>query len=324
MDWVILAGTMGSEGKWTRGVPRALLPLPGTTLIDRLLDSYRQASDGTCTICANGHTKAIDARVSQAGGVGLRLGFFEDRLPRGTAGCLKACESRLTGETIFLIGAAVWIGDDPSELLKRHRDSNNALTVFCLPQDDTTATNRQSKMRPAGLYCCEPEVLKYVGTGGFQDLKEQLIPALKRAGLRVGALPLAQPALEISDWDSYTRLIDHVLSSAKLEEDGYSCVAPGIWVGRDVHLANTSRIVGPVLIGHGSRVEDDAVILGPTILGDGSFVGRGAILNRVVTGQGLQCGHGSLLVDHLEPGTKTNLTGPARMAGAGSLRTDAN
>ena len=46
VDAVILAGAVGCESQWTRGIPRPLLPLPGTTLVEALLSRITQSLDG--------------------------------------------------------------------------------------------------------------------------------------------------------------------------------------------------------------------------------------------------------------------------------------
>ncbi|UCC30276.1 MAG: exosortase [Phycisphaerales bacterium] len=282
MDWVILAGNVGHQTCWVGGLPRPLLPLPNRTLIDALLAKCRYSSDGSCTICTIGHSDLFARHLKGQNAPDAALGFFEDNVPRGTAGCLKACESRLKGETILVAGAAVWLEDDPSWMLEQHRSQGNALTVFC--NDDPTMANGGGRRlaRPAGVYCCEPEVLSLIHPAGYQDLKEQLIPELKRVGLRVGAANLRGTTLEVLDWKSYLRVLGHVLTARQFETRGFRQLAPDIWCGEGTEIASQARIVGPALLGRNCRIEDEAIIIGPAMLGDECSVGNGTWLVRVV------------------------------------------
>lgn len=301
MDWVILAGTIGHEARWTGGVPRALLPLPGTTLLENLVSAFRRSSRGTCTICANGHTESINRRISRNPKVGASVGFFEDELPIGPAGCLKACEPRLTGRTIFIVGGSAWFEDDPDWMLDEHRASGNALTVFCKSDRPMRSSGGARFMQPAGIYCCEPSVLDFVGSRGYRDIKEQLIPAVRSAGLRVGAIPLRGQANEVADWGSYISVVDRILSTGRFPNDGYRNLAPQIWCGRNVELSSKARIVGPALLGHHSRVEDDAVVIGPTTFGAECHIGGGSWLVRVVGGDRMNCPANTALADRFVP-----------------------
>lgn len=302
MDWVILAGTVGHEVPWTRGLPRPLLPLPGTTLLEALLDMFRHSSEGSCTICANGHTDLYTKHVQSGRTLTHSIGFFEDSVPRGPAGCLKACASRLTGRSILVAGGAVWLEDDPDWMLEQHAAQGNVLTVFCSREKPETRSRSGTLWKPAGIYCCEPAVLEFIQDEGYQDLKEQLIPALQRSGLRVGAVPLTLTTCEVSDWPTYLRVLCRVLTTSRFESAGYHQVAPDIWVGDDVEIAPRARIVGPVLLGHRCLIEDEAVVVGPAIVGNGVQVGRGCWVIRSVLPDHWRCPAGAPIVDQFLPG----------------------
>jgi len=107
----------------------------------------------------------------------------------------------------------------------------------------------ETRLRPAGIFCCEPEVFKHIPDTGYVDLKEQLIPALQRAGQRVGAVRLRSQSQQVTDWSSYLHAITRALSQGPVGE--YRQLAPAIWVGRDVEIAADARIVGPAFIDQG-------------------------------------------------------------------------
>jgi NDP-sugar pyrophosphorylase family protein len=278
-----------------------LLPLPRQTLIESLISRFDFESAGTCVICSNGHTRQLIHRVRTVKPRHLTVGFLEDGIPLGTAGCLKACESRTQSDTIMLAGGAVWLEDDPRWMVEEHRRQGNALTVFCTRHSGWVESGLHNHLRPAGLFCCERSVFEHIRPTGFQDLKEQLVPALHRAGLRVGAVPLHAGTCEVSDQATYMGILSQVLSDEGFALDGFTRVAPGIWCGRDVRIAPTARVVGPALLGHGCRVDDGSVVVGPAVLGDGCRVGRDAWLIRVVAPERLRIRPGVSLTDRVLP-----------------------
>ncbi|MGB2985488.1 MAG: NDP-sugar synthase [Phycisphaerae bacterium] len=301
MDCVILAGTVGREAGWTQEQPRSLLPLPSTTLIGTLVARLHEGSGGNCVICANGHTKLIARRMASHGSLTPNVGFFEDRLPRGTAGCLKACEPHLSGRTIFVVGGSVWLEDDPDWMLEQHRAQGNALTVFCTRDPDIAGARNEALLKPAGVYCCDPAVLDFIRSDGYQDLKEQLIPALRRAGLRVGAVTLRRATCEVSDWQTYVDVLRRVLSMGRFDTNGYRRLAPDVWCGEGVDIAPGARIIGPALLGHGCRIDDGAVLIGPAMLGNECHVSVGSWLVRVIAANRTRVPAGTSVADQFLP-----------------------
>ncbi len=281
-DVVVLAGTVGHEAHWAQGLPRPLLPLPGTTIIRALMTRLYRAFDHAYTLCANGHTSLIRNHLADDQESQHNLSFFEDAIPRGPAGCLKSCEPFLRRENVFVANGSVWLEDDPSWMLEQHRAQGNALTVFCKQEPSLEGNRSAAVLAPTGLYCCRRTVLEHIHKIGYQDIKEQLVPALQRAGQRVGAVTLTKPAYEVSDWAAYMRVVSRCLLAGGPEMRGYRKLAPAVWCGKDVKIAPKARIVGPVLLDHGCRVDSGALVVGPTMLGNDCHVESDSCVIRVV------------------------------------------
>ncbi len=314
MDWVILAGNVGQEAPWTQGVPRPLLPLPGTTLIEALLAGATERRCGSLTVCANGRTELIAERLAQSADISPPVTFMKDNLPLGTAGCLKACEKRLTGGPIFVSGASVWLADDPEWMLAQHRAQRNALTVFCTYEADIDGIKTGAFFRPAGIFCCDPLVLDLIRPHGFQDIKEQLIPALQRAGHRVGAVTLREPTCEVLDWSTYLDVLGQSLSDRRFDTRKYRKITPDVWCGEDVTIADDARVVGPAFLGHGCRLDSASVVIGPTLLGANTHIEEGAWLVRGVAPANATITRGSCITDRF--------IAPPRVPGPGSHTID--
>ena len=289
----MLAGAVGHEDHWTGGLPRPLLPLPGGTVVEALLARLSDALAGGRAVCANGHTEWIAGSLARC--AAPQIQFYEDRLPRGTAGCLRDCAQRLTADCFLVIGGAVWLEDDPMWIVQEHRRQGNALTVCCAASDDLPPLGELRMLRPAGVYCCDRVVLEHIRTAGYQDLKEQTVPALRRAGLRVGALRLRENTTEIRNWQAYLRVIARCLDTGNFRTQEYERLAPGIWSGRDVVIAPTARIAGPVFLGHGCRLEAGAVVVGPAVLGARCRIGPEAWVIRSTVQDDAEVGAGMRL-----------------------------
>jgi len=306
VDVVLLAGSVGPDPAWAQGTPRPLLPLPGTTVVGALLSNLRAAFAGSCIVCANGDTGLLKSRLAEDPALPSDVQFLQDRIPLGTAGCIKACEPWLHGDVIFVASSSVWLEDDPSWMVEQHLAQGNALTVFCR----LASAGRQvpghpdGLLKPIGLYCCDPVVMEAIPARGYRDLKEQLVPALQRAGHRVGSVVLRGHTREIADWEGYLHSISRKLANSRLA--GYRQLTPDIWCGNDVTIADDARIVGPALLGHGSTVSEGALVVGPALLGDGSVVGKRSRALRVIAPEGTRISAYELIADRLcRPETAT-------------------
>ena len=280
-DGVVLAGTVGHDAHWTRGWPRPALPLSTCTMIENLVDRLGGTLSGALALCVNGRAEWLGEQVQRLHPYGTKITLHRDAMPRGSAGCLRDCRDRLTGQAILAMGASVWLDDDPAWLLRRHREEGNALTLFCIRTPSLQTRGQLDVLRPTSLFCCEPSVLDFVRPSGFQDVKEQLVPALRRAGLRVGAVALRGNTCEVTDWESYMRVLAADLAVRGASRGAHQLVSE-VYCGADVEIGNGARLVGPLSLGDRCRIGDHALLIGPLVLGDDCVVEEDARLIRVV------------------------------------------
>jgi ADP-glucose pyrophosphorylase len=173
---------------------------------------------------------------------------------------------------------------DLEALLESHRASQAAVTAVV--HRDRSASGRPT---PAGIYVFDRRVLPHIGETGFQDIKENLIPKLHRAGERVvaheteGLCPHvfnAQTYLAVNQW-MLQRLSRDDAASPLVHPS--ACVEPG------------ARLVGPVQLGPRARVQAGATIVGPSSIGADCLVGPGALVARSVLWTGCMVGEGSVV-----------------------------
>ncbi|MFQ5354752.1 MAG: sugar transferase, partial [Thermodesulfobacteriota bacterium] len=130
--------------------------------------------------------------------------------------------------------------------------------------------------------------------GGYFDIKEQLVPAMKKAELPVYIHRLDGLIRTIESVDDYynfhrSRILDgHV-------PRGFKEVGANIWVGRDVAISPRSYLLGPAVIGDNCVVRDHAQVIGPVILGNGCLVDEGAIVRESILWRGTEVHNGASL-----------------------------
>ena len=301
MKAVLLAGGQEfGQSPLSRQAPRALWPLIDRPVIEHVLRALHKAGIGDMAISANGRTHDISDRLGTHPAPGITIHYSEDPLPRGAAGCIKDCEGWLGKETFLVVnGASLLLDVDFQPLIEEHRKSGAVLTVAAAEETQpSNGVGESLSLKPAGIYVCEPAVCKYINTRGYQDMKEQLIPRLTEAGLKVRAVPLKGRVVPIRNEETYLNAMVEVLEDEMLQAQFTVSIdrrAPGLWIDPTAEIDPTARIVGPVYVGAGARIGADAVVIGPVIIGPGVEIGADAVVNESILWRGAKVGAGALV-----------------------------
>jgi exosortase len=137
------------------------------------------------------------------------------------------------------------------------------------------------EFQPAGVYLCQASALELVPDHGYQDIKEQLIPALLRKGKRVAASMLPGQVLSTRDLDGYLLLVSRALAEPgefSLDLNDYPLRGERVWVADDARVSPSAHLVGPIVVLEGATVEPEAALVGPAVVGRRCHIGQGALV----------------------------------------------
>ena len=171
----------------------------------------------------------------------------------------------------------------------------------CLPRN---GKERREHISGAGIYVASPAALAMIPeTPGYTDLNEQLIPALDKAGILAEALPLESHLPRNVGLLQYYEANRRILLQPGEDQDfvfrNSRQIADGVWVGEDVEIAASARLVGPVLIGAHCRIGDNAEIIGPVALGRNNHIELGARVEESFLGPSVHVGEAATLTESL-------------------------
>jgi len=272
--------------------PKGLWPLVDRPLVHHLLQRLASQGVSEVAICANGDTDAfMDSFSGWSNGQGS-VRFYEDRLPRGAAGCVADVAAMWGKDRYLVVQSNVLVNQRLDSVIARHQQRRADLSVVLRP------SNHADVLEPAGMYIFEPAVFEYISTGSYQDIKEQVIPALAQAGRRVVPIVLEGNYLSWDNLPSYLDAIGEALMSPDrfgLSFGSLRELAPSIHVAADVRIDPSARLFGPLALLDGVEVGAEAVLVGPTVVGTGSRIGRGAVISRSVLWGGARIGAAALV-----------------------------
>lgn len=282
---VVLAGTHHWSGSIFESLaPRPLVPVALAPLISYSLRWLRQGGVRLATICANG--TFIEDAFGDGDEMEMELSYYQDGTPRGPAGCVRDAGLLTGSETLVVTHGTAIPTVDLGELLASHHASGAAVTAVVHREGSPCAPPT-----PGGVYVFDRRVLDHVPQNGFQDIKENLIPRLRRGGERVVAYDSEGFCPHVFDAQTYLQVNQWMLQRLFHEDEraGGSLLHPGASVGPG------ARLVGPVQLGPGARVEAGATIVGPTSIGAESTIGRNALVARSVVWSRCAIGEGSVV-----------------------------
>ena len=272
--------------------PKGLWPLVDRPLVHYLLQ--RLASEGVSevAICANGDTDTfMDSFSGWAAGRGS-VRFYEDRLPRGAAGCVADVATIWGKDRYLVVQSNVLVSQRLDSVLARHQQTQADLSVVLRP------SACHDVLEPAGMYVFEPAVFDYISAGSYQDIKEQVIPVLARAGRRVVPIVLEGDYLSWDNLASYLDAIGEALTSPSrfgLSFRSLRELAPSIHVAGSARIDSSARLFGPLVILEGVDVGPEAVVVGPAVIGAGSRIGQAAVISRSVLWAGARIGDAAMV-----------------------------
>jgi len=295
---VVLAGGVRSGLEVPgSGLPRALWPFPNQPLISHVLSFLAKSGCEKIAICANGKTRLIASELSSGSKPWLNLHYSEDPLPRGPAGCLRDLQDWLGEETFVAIQATASYDFDLAAMLEEHKRSGAAITVGARQCPDD-----HDVLEPAGVYLVEPRALALIQPVGFQDFKEQFLPKVIAAGMKVHCHTLRGQATLIHSAGHYLSAIrEAILRAAENLPAGYVLKAPGVVVHESAKIDPTARLSAPVWIDAGAEIGPGAVLAGPVVVGPNSKVGAGAVVHRTVVMKDGEIGSGAQVYSAILP-----------------------
>jgi NDP-sugar pyrophosphorylase family protein len=299
---IVLVGSHHwGDGTFERVLRGPLLPVAHTPVICYALAWLRDSGVHESVVCANSSTAAVQAVLGDGAALGLKLDYFEDREPRGPAGCAHDAARRSAASIFVIVEGTLIPSLDLRALLRAHRESRAAATVVVEVERRQREGGRDRPRVPGGVFVFDRRVLEQVTPRGYQDIKQGLLERLYAAGERVAVHEVPGLAPRVLDYATYSSVNQWLITRA-IVQPGFLADYQRIGESRrhpSAIVHPSARLVGPVLLGPRSRVEEGAVIVGPASVGADSVIGAGALVSRSIIWDQCVVGAGAMLESSL-------------------------
>ena len=300
---VILAGGFGRRLlPLTEKLPKPLLPLAGSTVYGVLLDRLKSFGFNEISVATMYKAEQIEAYpVSD-----LKLRFFRESSPLGTAGCVRNAAADFT-ESFLVVSGDTVCDFDFRRIMEKHVAKGAPVSVVCKRvshpgEYGTVLTERGfvtdfvekpswkrtlTDLVNTGIYVVDPSVRAMIGEGE-QDFAHDLFPALMTAKVPIACIEEEGYWCDVGDIQSYYECVFR-----------YGGYPKNVRFG-DTVVAEDALVEGCVLF-DGAVVESgaaiyDSIICGNALIGSGAFVGSGCVIgDSTVVGEGAYISGNTLL-----------------------------
>lgn len=274
-----------------------MLPVAQTPIICYPLHWLRSGGVREAVVCANSATEPVRRYLGDGSRMGMDLKYFEDHIPRGPAGCARDATTLSSADLFVIVEGALIPSLDMAALLNSHARSGASVTVVAeMERRKNTQTTHQPPLS-GGIYVFNRAVLTDIPDRGYQDIKEGLLAVLYAKRERVLSFEMQGLTPRVLDYATYAGVSRWLIARS---------VQSSAFLSRYVRIGDrlqhptaivdeSSRFIGPVLVGPGARVGAGALIVGPTSIGAGSDIGAGALVSRSLIWEKVVVGAGAAL-----------------------------
>ncbi|WWR15459.1 nucleotidyltransferase family protein [Lachnospiraceae bacterium JLR.KK008] len=208
---VIMAGGKGTRlYPYTQVLPKPLIPIGKTTILEQVIDSFREAGCSRFYLSVNYRKNLIKAYMQDLHPA-YAVTYLEEEDFLGTAGSLYLVKEEIQ-EPFFVSNCDILLDVDYGKVMKFHRSHGNVITLitslknYTIPygvvnigrggqMESLSEKPEMSFLVNTGVYVLDPQVLQLIPKEGFMHITDLIQVCLDR-GEHVGVYPITEKAWE--------------------------------------------------------------------------------------------------------------------------------
>lgn len=204
---VVMAGGKGTRlYPFTKILPKPLIPVGETPILDRIIDRFEQFGVQDIYLILHHKRNMIKAYYNEQHPT-YHIHFVDEEEPLGTGGGLSLLRGKLN-QTFFLSNCDCLLDADYLCMYEYHKSHRNIMTMIVAAKNlgipygvvdlDPLGNFKEIQEKPeysflvnTGIYLMEPEAINFIKDGEKLDIPE-LARRLALAGHKVGGYPVTE------------------------------------------------------------------------------------------------------------------------------------
>jgi mannose-1-phosphate guanylyltransferase/phosphomannomutase len=301
-----MAGGSGTRLRpLTCDIPKPMVPILNKPIAEHIINLLKRHGITDIIITLYYLPHVIQNYFGDGREFGVNITYaVEEKMPLGTAGCVKAIES-LLDDTFVVISGDSLTDIDLTKALAYHKEKKAKASIvlkrvpnpleFGVVITDDDGRIRRFLEKPSmsevfsdtintGTYVLEPEVLALLPADKEVDVSKDLFPLLLERDDPMYGHVADGYWEDVGNLQSYRQAHYDILEEKIQIDMPFVKQAGGIWVGEGTIISPSASVTGPVVIGHNCQIGPGVTITPGTVIGDNVIVGEGSSLKRRSSG----------------------------------------
>lgn len=303
MKAIIMAGGEGSRLRpLTCDLPKPMVPVMNKPIMEHIIELLKQHGITEIGVTLMYLPQRIKEYFGDGSNFGVKLHYFTEDTPLGTAGSVKNAEEFLD-ETFIVISGDSLTNINITEAINYHYLKKSKATLVLTKVDvpleygvvilDNSGSITGFLEKPSwgevfsdtvntGTYILEPEVLNLFAKNIKYDFSQDLFPILLNNKEPMFGFVSGDYWCDIGDLKAYLESHYDVLNGlVKLNFEGNQ-IEPGIWVGSGTIIDPKAKLNTPCVIGQNCNIGCGAIIDSYTVIGNNTTVEESVSIKRSI------------------------------------------
>jgi Nucleoside-diphosphate-sugar pyrophosphorylase involved in lipopolysaccharide biosynthesis/translation initiation factor 2B, gamma/epsilon subunits (eIF-2Bgamma/eIF-2Bepsilon) len=303
MKAVIMAGGEGTRLRpLTCNRPKPMVPIANKPVMEHIVELLKKHNFEDVAVTLQYMPDLIKEYFSDGNEYGLKIRYYIEETPLGTAGSVKNAEEFLDDTFIVISGDAL-TDIDLTKALEFHRKKKSIATIILKKVDipleyGVVVTDDEGRItrfleKPSwgevfsdtvntGIYILSPEVLGYFKRNIMFDFSKDLFPLIMKDNKTMYGFVTDDYWCDVGDIRAYVQAHYDILNKqVRLNIPG-KLLGNGIWVGEGTDIDESVTINAPCVIGDNCHIKKDAVIDSYSIIGENNFISERTCIKRSI------------------------------------------
>ncbi|MCR4619951.1 MAG: HAD-IIIA family hydrolase [Paludibacteraceae bacterium] len=254
MKVVIIAGGQGTRIRRVNSeVPKAMIPVAGKPIIEWEIEMAKRQEFEDFLIITGYLGEQIRAYLGNGERWGVKIEYYQEEQPLGTAGALGYLKDRLTEDFFVFYGDTI-VDIDMQRMMDFHREREADATLFVHPNDhpydsDIVDMAADGKVRGfflkphpegfvshntvnASLFIFSPTVLERIEVGKKSHIEKNVLPRCLAEGLRLFGYNSPEYIKDMGTPDRY-EAVGEDIRSGRVEKMNFKNSRKAVFLDRD-------------------------------------------------------------------------------------------
>lgn len=325
MKAVIMAGGEGTRLRpLTCSKPKPMVPVVNKPVMEHIIELLKRHGFRDIAVTLQYMPDLIREYFCDGESFGLRMRYYVEQKPLGTAGSVKNAESFLD-DTFLVISGDALTDIDLESAIAFHRE-RGAMATMVLKRVDipleygVVVTDDDGRIirfleKPGwgevfsdtantGIYILSPDIFKYIKSNEVFDFSKDLFPILLKQNKPMYGYITDDYWCDIGDLGAYMQAhVDIMNGMVKVNIPGNE-YSRGIWVGNGTEIDNGAKLTVPCIIGSDCHIRDGSEIGSFSVIGDNNIISGQCGIKRSILWKNCTINNdvqlrGSIICDHV-------------------------